>query len=95
MHPFEYQDFDDFPHRALDGVLEDYEHFALPIVQLFENPQEIRRDIEDRVIKDDAIQFWESFSPESLSSNCGGQLFRPRPQGFEALEEFLELFGQQ
>jgi len=93
LHPYEYLDVEDFSMDRIHAVLEDYEHYALPIVQLFENIED-SRDSEDRVIEGDVVKFWETFSPESLSSNCGGQLFQPRPQGFEALEEFLNFFGQ-
>jgi hypothetical protein len=94
LHPFEYRDFQDLSTARIQETLEDYERLALPTVQLFE-PLEDSVDSEDQVIKKDVIKFWDTYSPESLSSNCGGQLFMPRPQGFEDLEDFLNSFDHQ
>jgi hypothetical protein len=93
LHPCEYQDIDDFITQALLTVIDDYEHAALPAVQLFGGPEDFV-DSEDQVVKKDVIKYWDSYTPEGVGSKCGGQLFLPRPQGFEILEEFLRTFGQ-
>jgi hypothetical protein len=93
LHPCEYIDFGDLPTVRLESVLEDYEHYANPIVQLFETTnEEDPQDPGEGAMRDDVIKFWKTYSPENLSSNCGGQLFKPRPQAFDTLEEFFLTF---
>nr|UJQ92797.1 MAG: putative RNA-dependent RNA polymerase [Narnaviridae sp.] len=89
VHPLEYLDHED--HEPLE-ILDDYEQEALDIVQLFSEGPEV--DSEGCVIKEDVIKFWDSVSPSTLESLGGGQYFHPRPQGFEALDEFLNFFDQ-
>jgi len=93
LHPCEYVDFGDLPTVRLDQLLEDYEHYANPIVQLFgSTDEEGSQDPGDEALKDDVIKFWKTYSPENLASNCGGQIFKPRPQAFDSLEEFFLTF---
>jgi hypothetical protein len=47
--------------------------------------------VEAKKLRKDVSDFWEPI--ERLESNDGGRLFKPRPQGFSALDEFLAVFG--
>jgi len=92
IHPFEYIDFDDCVNQNLIEVLEECERLNLDIVQLFEEPSSWIEPDGSR-IREDVIKFWNSVQPESLESGMGGKVFQPRPQSFETVEEFFELFG--
>jgi hypothetical protein len=92
LHSCEYLDYDDYPMTALETLFDDYAHAVVPAVQLFGGPEDFV-DSEGKVVQKDVCNHWDTYNPDSLPSNCGGQLFKPRPQGFDTLDEFLSLFG--
>lgn len=88
LDPFEYIDIWEYPPPIDEN---DYAHYALDVVRLFQ--EGVPESEDGDVIKDDVLKFWKEYSPDSLSSLNGGAFFRPRPQGFSELEEFLSSFA--
>jgi hypothetical protein len=89
--PFEYKDHMDVLEEQPDPTWEDYSHENLDVVRLFrESPPSSE---EGERLSKEVLDFWNPV--ERLESLDGGNLFVPRPQGFESLDEFLEVFRQE
>lgn len=90
--PFEYIDgMDLIDTPLLQDLFESYAHHDLDIVRLF--CEDDPRDEDGEKLNSDVLQFWKPV--ERLESLDGGRLFVPRPQGFEELDEFLQLFSSR
>ena len=89
-HPFEYIDgMDLIDADRLQNHFKSYAHYDLDIVRLFCDDDNMSDDEGDK-LNSEVLQFWRPI--ERLESLDGGRLFVPRPQGFEKLDEFLDLF---
>nr|UJQ92783.1 MAG: putative RNA-dependent RNA polymerase [Narnaviridae sp.] len=88
--PFEYIDGSDMIEQSpsLQDLFDSYEYENLDIVRLFREEDPV--DEEGNKLNSEVLQFWDPV--ERLESLDGGRLFCPRPQGFQALDEFLSLF---